>query len=65
MQRALAIAVLATLGTAPVAADEKLRADVEADYDANLEALFLHFHVNPELSHREFETAKRLAAEIR
>ncbi len=64
MQRALAIAVMATLGTTPVAADEELRADVEADYEANLEALFLHFHANPELSHREFETAKRLAAEI-
>jgi hippurate hydrolase len=65
MRRILAAAALVTLGTAPVAADEALRAEVEADYEANLEALFLHFHANPELSHREFETAKRLAEEIR
>ncbi|MGF1462968.1 MAG: amidohydrolase [Maricaulaceae bacterium] len=37
---------------------------VEADYVRSLEALFKHFHANPELSHREYETAKRLAQEI-
>lgn len=46
-------------------ADEALRLDVAADYDASLDALFKHFHANPELSHREFKTAERLAAEIR
>ncbi|MBT8047094.1 MAG: amidohydrolase [Xanthomonadales bacterium] len=46
-------------------ADDDLRASVAADYKDNLEALFLHFHANPELSNFEFETAKRLAAEIR
>lgn len=65
MRRTVAITELAALGMAPAAADEALRADVEADYEANLEALFLHFHANPELSHREFEAAKRLAKEIR
>jgi len=65
MRNTLAIAVLVTLGMTPAVADEALRADIEADYEAHLEALFLHFHANPELSHREFETAKRLAAEIR
>ena len=65
MGKTVAIAVLATLGMTPAVADEALRADIEADYEAHLEALFLHFHANPELSHREFETAKRLAAEIR
>lgn len=44
---------------------ESLRDAIAADYEANLEDLFLHFHANPELSHREFKTAKRLAAEIR
>jgi hippurate hydrolase len=44
---------------------ESLRDAVAADYEANLEGLFLHFHANPELSHREFKTAKRLADEIR
>ncbi|MGI9291279.1 MAG: amidohydrolase, partial [Gammaproteobacteria bacterium] len=42
-----------------------LNSDIAADYDENLEALFLHFHQNPELSHREFKTAERLAQEIR
>ncbi len=50
---------------APAFAQSDLKADIDADYDANLEALFLHFHQNPELSHREFKTAKRLAEEIR
>lgn len=44
---------------------EPLRDAIAADYEANLEDLFLHFHANPELSHREFKTAKRLAEEIR
>ncbi len=50
---------------APAFAQSSLKADIDADYEANLEALFLHFHQNPELSHREFKTAKRLAEEIR
>lgn len=45
-------------------ADETLRSDVAADYDANLEALFTHFHQNPELSFKENKTAARLAQEI-
>jgi amidohydrolase len=49
----------------PAFAQSDLRADIAADYDANLGALFTHFHENPELSHREFKTAARLAAEIR
>jgi len=43
----------------------ELRNDIAKDYDANLGALFTHFHANPELSFKEFETAKRLASEIR
>lgn len=46
-------------------AQDDLRESIAADYEQNLEALFIHFHQNPELSHREFETSKRLAAEIR
>ncbi len=53
------------LATGPAMAQSDLRASVAADYDENLEALFLHFHKNPELSHREFKTAERLASEIR
>jgi len=58
-----AIMTLATGSTAH--AQSPLRADVAADYAENLEALFKHFHRNPELSHREFKTAARLAEEIR
>lgn len=39
--------------------------DVQADYDRHLKSLFTHFHQNPELSHLEFKTAKRLAKELR
>lgn len=52
------------LTLAPAHADEALRAAIAADYAKNLEPLFKHFHANPELSHREFETSKRLADEI-
>jgi len=45
-------------------ADESLRADIAVDYKQNLEALFKHFHANPELSHREFKTSARLAEEL-
>ncbi len=58
------IAIGALALSAPALAQSDLRADIAADYDANLEALFIHFHQNPELSHREFKTAERLAVEI-
>jgi len=45
--------------------DGSLKADIAADYDKNLKSLFTHFHKNPELSFRETQTAKRLAAEIK
>ncbi|HNS86523.1 MAG TPA: amidohydrolase [Parvularculaceae bacterium] len=57
--------LIAGAGLAPAVAQNDLRADIEADYKANLAPLFDHFHRNPELSHREFKTAERLAAEIR
>lgn len=41
-----------------------LRDAVAADYPY-LQSLFKHLHANPELSMQEFETAKRLAAELR
>lgn len=34
------------------------------DYQQHLSGLFKHFHQNPELSHMEFKTAKRLAKEL-
>ncbi len=50
--------------TTPAFAHDNLREDIAADYDRNLASLFKHFHTNPELSFKEFETAKRLGAEI-
>jgi len=50
---------------APACAQGDLRADIAADYRTNLAPLFDYFHRNPELSHREFKTAERLAKEIR
>src|SRR5688572_29580049 len=47
------------------AADTTLTSDIAADYRERLAALFEHFHRNPELSGKEVETSKRLAAEIR
>jgi len=56
--------VLLSISVGPASA-ESLRDAIAADYEANLGDLFLHFHANPELSHREFKTAERLADEIR
>jgi len=64
--KALPITLLAAiLAFAPTThAADSLHDSIAADYDSNLEELFLHFHQNPELSNFEFETAKRLAEEI-
>ncbi len=58
-------AAAALLIAGPAAAQSDLKSAVAADYDANLKSLFEWFHQNPELSHREFKTSKRLAEEIR
>ena len=50
--------------TQTVLADE-LSDAVEADYDQHLNALYEHFHRNPELSLMETKTAARLAEELR
>lgn len=68
MKRLMLTAAMAalTLAAAPAfAQDTALRAAVEADYDANLGALFDHFHRNPELSGMETRTAARMASELR
>jgi hippurate hydrolase len=56
-------AAIGLSGTANAA--EPLREAIAADYTAKLAGLFEHFHTHPELSHREFATAQRLAAELR
>ncbi|VUD42362.1 putative hydrolase YxeP [Thalassocella blandensis] len=48
----------------PLVADA-LQKDVEKDYQQHLAALFKDFHRQPELSHMEVKTAKRLAKELR
>ena len=65
MKRVLAVSAMLFSTYGNVYADDTLRTDIATDYDANLEALFTYFHQNPELSHREFKTSKRLATEIR
>jgi amidohydrolase len=64
--KAVSLALLTSaLAIVPsVFAADNLRESIAADYDNNLEELFVHFHQNPELSNFEFETAKRMAAEI-
>jgi len=65
MCRTLAVALLA-LGLAGEArAGSTLAADVEKDYRANLEPLFVHFHQNPELSFKESKTGARMAQELK
>ncbi|RMB01844.1 amidohydrolase [Eilatimonas milleporae] len=61
-----AMAVLPlTVPVAGAVAVDDLRAVIAKDYDDHLEALFKHFHANPELSLQEHKTAARLAAELR
>ncbi|MEO1404968.1 MAG: amidohydrolase [Pseudomonadota bacterium] len=67
MKYLVSVSVAALIGCSVLpsaTADNELRASIAADYDENLRALFEHFHANPELSHREFKTAERLADEI-
>jgi amidohydrolase len=49
----------------PVAAQPDYAAEVKADYDKSLAALWDHFHRNPELSFREYKTGARMAQELR
>ncbi len=50
----------------PAMADNaEIAAAVEAEYDAYLDDLFVHFHQNPELSFLETNTAARMAQELR
>ena len=53
------------LGSSQAFAQTDLATAVQKDYDKYLKPLFTHFHQNPELSLAEFETAKRLAKELR
>jgi hippurate hydrolase len=56
------VGLLVALGL-PAARAENLAADIATDYP-RLEAIFHHFHANPELSMQEFKTSGRIAAEL-
>ncbi len=58
-------AAACALAAAPAAATPDFAPAVAADYQAHLEALFLDFHRNPELSYRETRTAAIIARELR
>lgn len=59
------LACLAIVLQAMPAAAADLNEAVRKDYDGYLADLFDHFHRNPELSTVEFETARRMAEELR
>ena len=58
------VCLMAVMIAAPALATD-LGDTVREDYDDYLAELFDHFHRNPELSTVEFETAKRMARELR
>ncbi len=62
--RLLHVAVLLIL-SAQLSLASDLNHQIKEDYEAHLGDLFEWFHRNPELSMMEFETAARLAAELR
>ncbi|HMN91364.1 MAG TPA: M20/M25/M40 family metallo-hydrolase [Saprospiraceae bacterium] len=56
--------LLSTLSLLHALGQSDLQKIIDADY-SYLENLYLHLHRNPELSFYEFETASRMAAELR
>ncbi|WP_241255090.1 amidohydrolase [Altererythrobacter sp. BO-6] len=62
---AAALCSTAWMASPAMAAPDAIAQAVEADYEAYLDDLFLHFHRNPELSFLETRTAARMAAELR
>lgn len=63
----MGVAALAIIGapiTAQAADTSDLRKSIAKDYKSNLKDLFIHFHENPELSHKEFKTSERLGKEL-
>ncbi|MFN4097783.1 MAG: amidohydrolase, partial [Sphingomonas sp.] len=63
--RLLTSLLASSLIAAPVLAEPDFAPAVEADYAAHLEALFVDFHKNPELSYKESRTAAIMAKELR
>ena len=65
MKHLLAALACALLLFAPLVPASELSDSVKQDYDDYLGDLWDHFHRNPELSLIEFDTAKRMAVELR
>ena len=65
MKHLLALAAALAVSAPAIAQDKDLSAAIAADYDNKLEALFLDFHRNPELSYKETRTAAIMADEWR
>ena len=65
MQTRFVALLCALLICIPPAMADELADSVKQDYDEYLADLWDHFHRNPELSLVEFETAKRMATELR
>ena len=65
MRRFLTAAAAVMALAAPGFAQEDIRASLDADWDAHLQGLYRHLHANPELSFMEFQTAARMAEELR
>ncbi|MCA9137040.1 MAG: amidohydrolase [Planctomycetales bacterium] len=65
MNRYLMLALLLAITFQSRTFAEDLREHVESDYQLHLADLFDHFHRNPELSLVEYQTAARMARELR
>lgn len=65
MKHLLVLAAALTISQSAIAQDNSLSSAIAADYDNKLEALFLDFHQNPELSYKETRTAAIMADEWR
>lgn len=63
-RKKLSLIILTCILVASIQANE-LQQAISNDYSHHLKPLFIHFHQNPELSLAEFNTAKRLANELR
>lgn len=63
--RTILSAVAALLVSGAALAQDDMRTAIQTDWDGHLRGLYEHFHANPELSFVEFETAARMANELR
>ncbi len=65
MKRIFVATLLCAVSVSPLIAGQDLAESVAKDYEQSLADLFVWFHSHPELSFREYETAARLADELR